>query len=187
MKYLITIITFSLFLFASCKNNESHNNTVDHESHEQVNQSEDIHDGAEHHAHQVAEEERERQRLAQIKEDQEVAAQHQSEGGSLHLNNGKKWIVNDATHVGMTNIKALLTDYVKNDKTDHVALAAAMSKESSTLISKCDMVGPDHDMLHVILVPILESIEEIKESRSAQPIMDLSVYLSEYFKHFRTE
>ena len=128
------------------------------------------------------------QGINQEKEDRVDDAQlgeEKNDNAKLHLNHGKKWIVNDATHIGMTNIKSLLTEYVKNDGTDHIALANAMSQETSTLISKCDMVGPDHDQLHLILLPILEDINEIKKSNYAQPLMDLSVHLSDYFDHFQ--
>lgn len=168
MKHLLLIITLSLFAFTSCKNNENNNDSSENMS-------------------SKMEEQNKKEAAARAIAENEASAQHAVENETLHLNNGKKWTVNEATQVGMTNIKALLTDYVKNDKTDHVALATAMSKETATLIGKCDMVGRDHDMLHVILMPILDSIDGIKQSKSAEPIMDLSVHLSEYFKHFQTK
>ena len=102
----------------------------------------------------------------------------------LTLNNGSKWIVNKATDEGMRKIKSLLTEYVKNDGKDHVDLALKMSYESSNLINKCHMVGKDHDQLHIVLAPILDSIEEIKNTENVQPLLNLSVYLAAYFEHF---
>ncbi len=114
---------------------------------------------------------------------------HHNEGQEerLRLDNGKKWIANDATHIGMTNINNLLAEYLKNKNTDRVTLAKAMSKETSTLISKCNMTGEAHDQLHLVLVPILESIDEIKKSNSDEALMKLENHLKEYFRHFTTK
>ena len=103
----------------------------------------------------------------------------------LHLNKGKKWHVNDATHEGMTNIQNLLIEFINNDKKDYVSLAASMSSEASTLISKCDMVGIEHDQLHLILHPILESIDAIKQNGSMETLKTLSEQLNTYFNHFQ--
>lgn len=161
MKQFILLISILLFTFSSCKNNADQQ----HSDQEQATEH-NSHEGHDH-ANEAT------------KEDVKV------DNSKLHLNNGKKWTVNDATHVGMKNIKELLIDYVKNDKTDHLALGTSMAAETTTIITKCDMVGPDHDQLHLILVPILESIDEIKKTKSAEPVMNLSVHLSEYFKHFQ--
>lgn len=185
MKHLLLLITLSLIALTSCKNKDNHDH-ANHKEHQHTHEN-DIHDDLPENAQLVEEEKQEREAAARAKEENEASAQLAVENESLHLNKGKKWTVNDATQIGMTNIKALLTDYVKNDKTDHVALATAMSIETATLIGKCDMVGRDHDMLHIILMPILESIDGIKQSKSAKPMMDLSVHLSEYFKHFQTK
>ena len=103
----------------------------------------------------------------------------------LHLNKGEKWTVNDATQVGMLAIQKLLNEYTASEGTDYANLGASMSDEASNLISKCDMVGIDHDQLHLILHPILESIDAIKENGSSASLEALGAQLTMYFNHFQ--
>ncbi len=104
---------------------------------------------------------------------------------TLHLNNGKKWIVNDATQVGMVNMQKILIFFAKEKSTDYAKLGDDLGKETQTLINKCDMTGPDHDQLHVVLHPMLSAISGIKKGNKAD-VLKLSDLLGEYFKHFKT-
>ena len=103
------------------------------------------------------------------------------------MNHGKKWTANDATHLGMSAIHKLLKEYLNESGNDYASLGAAMSTEASTLISKCNMVGIDHDQLHLILHPILESIDAIKESGTTESLEVLGTQLNTYFTHFQTK
>ena len=44
-------------------------------------------------------------------------------------------------------------------------LGEALSKETSYIIKSCDMKGEPHDQLHLVLVPILEEITDLKDDR----------------------
>lgn len=112
--------------------------------------------------------------------------EHQAGAGeTLHLNNGEKWTVNDATQVGMVNMQKLLIFFAKEKSTDFAKLGDDLGKETQTLINKCDMTGPDHDQLHVVLHPMLSAISGIKKGNTAD-VLKLSDLLGEYFKHFQT-
>lgn len=114
-----------------------------------------------------------------------VEAEIQLEG--LTLNNNEKWIANDETHIGMKRIDSILKN---NTSTDGKVLGNALSKETSYIIKSCDMEGEAHDQLHVVLVPILEEITDIKDIENSKELEKKTKYLSRlvstYFKFFKT-
>jgi len=166
MQKFIPILILALLGFTACKNKSDHS-----------------HDGHDHDSHQHESTNKEEQQSDELTSE-DVQEHQASESDTLYLNNDKKWIVNTATHVGMYNMKNLLTKYVIDKSTDHKTLGNALSAEAQTLISKCDMVGKDHEMLHVILHPILETIETISESESNEHVTQLNKQLSDYFVYF---
>jgi hypothetical protein len=104
----------------------------------------------------------------------------------LILNNGEKWIANKETHIGMHRMDSIL----KNNRTsDGNLLGDALSKETSYIIKSCDMKGEAHDQLHVVLVPILEEITEIKDvvntSELKQKTTTLKNLIATYFEYFK--
>ena len=104
----------------------------------------------------------------------------------LILNNGEKWIANKETHIGMHRMDSIL----KNNRTsDGNLLGDALSKETSYIIKSCDMKGEAHDQLHVVLVPILEEITEIKDVVNAneleQKTTTLKRLIATYFDYFK--
>ena len=79
----------------------------------------------------------------------------------------------------------------RSDSTkDYVALANALSQQTSVIIKKCSMTGEPHDQLHVVLVPMLDEISKLKESEpDALPekaLHQLEILIAAYFKHFTT-
>ena len=105
----------------------------------------------------------------------------------LELNKGEKWIANNETHVGMKRIDSILNDITSLDGN---ILGGALSKETSYIIKSCNMKGEAHDQLHVVLVPILEEISELKDSKNQdemeQRIAVLRHLVSTYFEYFKT-
>lgn len=105
----------------------------------------------------------------------------------LQLNDGKKWIANTETHIGMKRIDSLLKN---NSSFNGKLLGEAISKQTSYIIKSCNMKGKAHDQLHLVLVPILEDVSELKESKDAlkskQIQYKLELRLQDYFKYFET-
>lgn len=105
----------------------------------------------------------------------------------LQFNDGKKWIANTETHIGMKRIDSLLKN---NSSFNGKLLGEAISKQTTYIIKSCNMKGKAHDQLHLVLVPILEDVSELKESKDAlkskQIQYKLELRLQDYFKYFET-
>lgn len=114
-----------------------------------------------------------------------VKADIQLEG--LTLNNNEKWVANEETHIGMKRIDSILKN---NTSANGKALGDKLSKETSYIIKSCDMKGEAHDQLHIVLVPILKEISEIKDVKNTIELEKKTRYLKQlittYFEYFKT-
>ncbi|MEY8847935.1 hypothetical protein AB9K26_03930 [Psychroserpens sp. XS_ASV72] len=105
----------------------------------------------------------------------------------LALNNGEKWIVNEETHKGMMRIDSILK--ASTETTDVKTLGNALSKQTSYIIKNCDMKGDPHDQLHIVLVPILEEISELRDIGDSKAAAirkkRLQFLVAKYFEFFK--
>jgi hypothetical protein len=120
------------------------------------------------------------------KNDKSTATESKIIPEGLVLNNGEKWIANEATHIGMKRIDSIL----KNNTTlDGQTLGDTLSKETSYIIKSCDMTGEAHDQLHLVLVPILEEITDLKDitdsNKTKEKVSYLKGLVNTYFQYFR--
>ena len=104
----------------------------------------------------------------------------------LTLNNNEKWVANEETHIGMKRIDSILKN---NTSLSGKVLGDILSKQTSYIIKSCDMEGEAHDQLHVVLVPILEEITDIKDVENAseleQKVNHLKNLTATYFEYFK--
>ena len=111
---------------------------------------------------------------------------HKSE---IKLNNGKKWVANSETQEGMKNLKNIMDKRTEDISYD--SLVVLMQDQTRYIINNCDMKGEDHDQLHLVLHPILKSIDVLKESDSLEDkekaIENTKQMLSDYFEYFKSE
>tara|TARA_R110001592_G_scaffold113995_3_gene313458 strand:- start:203 stop:628 length:426 start_codon:yes stop_codon:yes gene_type:complete len=114
----------------------------------------------------------------------EIHSAIQLEG--LSLNNNEKWVANEETHIGMKRIDSILKN---NTSTSGKVLGDVLSKQTSYIIKSCDMEGEAHDQLHVVLVPILEEITDIKDventSELEKKVTNLQRLTATYFEYFK--
>ncbi len=112
------------------------------------------------------------------------------ESATLKLNNGEKWIANLETHVGVTKMDSILKVFNSDKKKDYETLGEDLSKQTSFIIQKCNMKGEPHDQLHVVLVPMLDEISILKESKDIgeknKAFQKLKLLIRSYFSHFKT-
>lgn len=110
---------------------------------------------------------------------------------ALILDQGNPWLVNNETHIGVTNINALIADFNKSKDKDYTNLGELLSKQTSYIIKKCSMKGKPHDQLHIVLVPMLDEISILRESDDISikkiALLKLQIYIDKYFEHFTIE
>ena len=109
----------------------------------------------------------------------------------LILNQGKPWLVNNETHIGVTKMDSLIENFTKSKDKNHTNLGELLSKQTSFIIKKCSMTGKPHDQLHIVLIPMLDEIFILRESDDITikkaALSKLQIYIEKYFEHFTIE
>ena len=112
-----------------------------------------------------------------------------NESAKLILNNGQKWIANNETHIGIENLDSIIKAFKPDANKDYLALGESLSKQTSFVIKNCSMKGEPHDQLHVVLVPMLDEISILKESKNIDDLKNalnkLETLINDYFAHFK--
>ncbi len=123
-----------------------------------------------------------------IVEKKTVQPEEQAIIPELKKNGTEKWIVNEATHDGMLKMSNTITYFssIPVNSRNYPNLGEALDKKTQVIIEKCDMVGPDHDALHVILYPMLETITKLKESGNVEDFKYMKKLVETYFEYFKT-
>ena len=107
----------------------------------------------------------------------------------LRLNNGEKWIVNNATQIGVAKMDSILKSFNSNKDENYLGLGNNLSQQTSFIIKSCDMTGEAHDQLHVVLVPMLDEIYILKDSNDFEEqkraVNNLELLIDRYYEHFK--
>lgn len=108
---------------------------------------------------------------------------------TLKLDNGKKWIVNNETQIGINKMDSIIKAFHNGVEKDYLKLGKDLSIQTGYIIRSCNMQGEAHDQLHVVLVPMLDKISVLKETNNKKESEIALRYIEEligdYFKHFK--
>ena len=107
---------------------------------------------------------------------------------TLKLNNGEKWVANNETQIGIVKMDSIIKKFKNDETNNHLGLGNDLSKQTSFIIKSCNMTGEAHDQLHVVLVPMLDEISILKESKNTEEsitaLVELELLIKAYFSHF---
>lgn len=92
---------------------------------------------------------------------------HGAHEGPLQLNNGKKWAADEHTAAVVGDMKMELSDFEKTGQSNYKGLADSLTSQLDVLVAGCTMTGPAHDELHKWLVPLTESLKDLRAAKDA--------------------
>lgn len=108
---------------------------------------------------------------------------------NLKLNNGQQWTANLETHQGFQNMDSILKTFKKKGNQNYKLLGENLSVQTNFVIKNCTMKGESHDELHVILLPVLDQISILKESKNSidaqNAFTTLGELIQDYFVYFK--
>ena len=115
--------------------------------------------------------------------------QHNDEIQIIELNNGEKWKVdaNMITHI--RNMENDVISFAKVEQKDYNSLSVKLQSNIDLLTSNCTMKGKAHDELHKWLLPYIDLVKELSESKDEnetdkqfQKIENAFKTFNQYFK-----
>ncbi|MBK7231288.1 MAG: hypothetical protein IPH93_03195 [Saprospiraceae bacterium] len=103
--------------------------------------------------------------------EQTLTASHEEqhrddESESIELNNGEKWKVdaNMITHI--RNMENNVISFAKVEQKDYKSLSEKLQSNIDLLTSNCTMKGKAHDELHKWLLPYIDLVKELSETKN---------------------
>jgi len=116
---------------------------------------------------------------------------HHDENAAIELNNGAKWKV--AEHM-MAFLRLMETDVKNFSKVqnpvmkDYNSLGENLQRNTDSLTSNCTMTGKAHDELHKWLLPYLDMVDELNQTKNGQEAASvyakIEVAYTEFNKYF---
>ncbi|MBK7467314.1 MAG: hypothetical protein IPJ43_11085 [Saprospiraceae bacterium] len=85
----------------------------------------------------------------------------------LQLNNGQKWKVDEKMLVYIRNMESDILDFSNTDQKDFNILTEKLQSNIDLLTSNCTMKGDAHDALHKWLLPYIEIVNTLSETKNA--------------------
>ena len=86
----------------------------------------------------------------------------------MALNNGAKWEANLETTSGVANMAKLIGETKTISVEDYRNLGDSLNNVKNTLVKECTMTGASHDNLHIFLHPLIQKIELLQKTGSAE-------------------
>lgn len=118
---------------------------------------------------------------------------HFEKRSKLKLNEGEKWVLNEATGIGMSKIKELCSNFNRADagKEDYLRLSESISEQTDYIIKECDMTGEGHNQLHVLLndfLPKIKKLGKVETGEDGEALLEqISADIDTYFEYFKSE
>mgnify|MGYP005751845869 CR=1 FL=1 len=111
---------------------------------------------------------------------------------TLALNGSERWQADEPTNRHIRQLQTMLRGFslqAENNTADaYHSLGESMKAELQQLFQDCRMKGPDHDMLHVYLVPLVEDVNLLagkNEYQSETALVRISDRLKIYNTYFK--
>jgi hypothetical protein len=84
----------------------------------------------------------------------------------LSLNGTDRWQADDATNTNIQQLQQLMQEHLSQPDTSNLEaineLGHVLQFGFDEVFKECRMKGPEHDMLHVYLVPMLNDVKALK-------------------------
>lgn len=98
-----------------------------------------------------------------------IEDQHQNYGENkmLELNNGVKWQADSSTNNNVSNLQSVIKNFYDTNNVSlpaYNAAAVQLQLGVDKMIRECKMKGPDHDALHLWLVPLMQEVKELNRA-----------------------
>lgn len=114
-------------------------------------------------------------------------AQVEYDKPDVALNEGDRWVANEATIEGIARMESLVHDFSGDD---YSALQENLRSEFQEIFKKCTMKGEAHEELHAYLFPLMEQFgaltQESSEDRE-EVLEKLKWYLGEFDTYFKAK
>lgn len=99
---------------------------------------------------------------------------------NVQLNNGQRWIADDAARNAITDLQELT-----NTINDPVLLKQSLQQRINRLFQECTMKGDADKQLHNFLIPLMDKIKQLDENSRIGDVENIQSYLETFSRYFK--
>lgn len=114
---------------------------------------------------------------------------HKHTASEIVLDNGKQWIANPETTIGINNMIKMMDEFnPSGDSKDYNVLADNLADEFQMIFKNCTMEGEAHNQLHNYLLPMKDMFDGLKSNEISiqkQHFEMLKAHLISYPNYFQ--
>jgi len=104
----------------------------------------------------------------------------------IQLNNGQKWNANSETNEGVQKMQNSIKTHTTITLEDYHKLAEQLNDDKNYVIKNCTMKGPSHDNLHIWLLPLIEKIDALSETKILEDTSKIKHMIVENINSYNT-
>ncbi len=114
---------------------------------------------------------------------------HDKVTNAIELNNGEKWKVVPEMLLHIRNMENDVTTYKNTAQNDYKSLSLKLQSSIDLLTSNCTMEGKAHDELHKWLLPYIDLVNDLAESKdkneSAKYFKNIQISFTTFNQYFQ--
>ena len=103
----------------------------------------------------------------------------------IKLDNNSKWKANIESTQGVSVMLNLIKKSNLKTVEDYHTLGAKLDEEKNMIIKKCTMTGPSHDNLHIFLLPLVEKIDYLLVTTTAEEASKITASIVENLNAYK--
>ena len=122
----------------------------------------------------------------EVKQEIEVTEVEKPAAPEVQLNDGERWIANQATVEGIENLSVMVSRFDPSDQS-YDSLQSNLRDEFGLIFKNCTMKGEAHEQLHNYLLPLMELFGKLTLGDREKTLAEIKVHLARFDTYFVAE
>ncbi|MGB6034946.1 MAG: hypothetical protein WBG42_01675 [Cryomorphaceae bacterium] len=122
----------------------------------------------------------------EVKQEIEVTEVEKPAATEVQLNNGERWVANQATVDGIENLSVMVSQFDPTAQT-YDTLQSNLRDEFGLIFKNCTMKGEAHEQLHNYLLPLMELFGKLTLEEREDALAEIKKHLARFDTYFVVE
>ena len=122
----------------------------------------------------------------EVKQEIEVTEVEKPAAPEVQLNDGERWIANQATVEGIENLSVMVSRFDPSDQS-YDSLQSNLRDEFGLIFKNCTMKGEAHEQLHNYLLPLMELFGKLTLEDREKAVAEIKEHLARFDTYFVAE
>ncbi|MCZ4409707.1 hypothetical protein O3Q51_12865 [Cryomorphaceae bacterium 1068] len=122
----------------------------------------------------------------EVEQEIEVTEVEKPAAPEVQLNNGERWVANQATVDGIKNLSVMVSQFDPSVQS-YDTLQSNLRDEFGLIFKNCTMKGEAHEQLHNYLLPLMELFGKLTLEEKEDTLEEIKKHLARFDTYFVAE